>query len=111
MKLQILKKGKNRLKLRIKDADLDNAVRAKFTVTNKNARHSQYAAPTSSPITPLGTFKAGILKEIVDYVSEFYPDVEIDYSQVNDIINPFFFLPLQHISIQIIIVGLTGPGC
>ncbi len=88
MKLQIIKKGKNRLKLKTKSAVLDNSIRDYFTVPNKNARHSQYASPTSSPITPLGSFKAGIIKEIIDYVKDKFPEVEIDTSAVEDILHP-----------------------
>ena len=88
MKLQIIKKGKNRLKLKTKSAVLDNSIRDYFTVPNKNARHSQYAPPTLSPITPLGSFKAGIIQEIIDYVKGRFPEVEIDTSTVEHILHP-----------------------
>ncbi len=90
MKLEIIQKGKNRLRLQTKSVVLDNHINAYFTVPNKNARHSAYASPTSSPITPLGSFKAGIIQEILDYVHDKFPEVEIDTSQVDKIIHPFY---------------------
>jgi superfamily II DNA or RNA helicase len=90
MKLELLKKGKNRLKLKTKDVKLDNNIRDKFTVPNPKARHSQYASPTSSPITPLGSFKAGLYQEVIDYVKDTYQNyVDIDTSTVHDIVKPF----------------------
>jgi superfamily II DNA or RNA helicase len=96
MKLEILKKGRNRLKLRTKDVDLDNKIRSRFTVPNPKARHSKWASPTSSPITPLGSFKAGVAGEIIEYVQTYFPETEIDWSDAKDILNPLS-IELEHL--------------
>lgn len=94
MKLEIKRKGKNRLSLRTEDPHLDKYLRARFSVVNKKAKFSQYASPRVSPITPLGSFKAGILQEILDYMKEFYPQAEIIMDEnVQSIVQPVSFTP------------------
>lgn len=89
MKLELLKKGKNRLKIKTKSAVLDNSIRANFTVPNKKARHSPYATATSCPISLLGSFKTGLALDVIDFVKNKFPDCEIDYSSVEHMIYPF----------------------
>lgn len=77
MSVVIFKLHRKRVKIETSDIVLFEKVRAKFSTKNSSARFSKWASDIWCPITPLGSFKCGLFKDVVAKFKQLDPNCKI----------------------------------
>ena len=88
MKVYIKNSIKKRFKLFSDNPGLLNYIKRKFSVKNPNAKYMKWGQDLISCISPSYTFHHGLALDVIRAIKQFDPTIEIDYSEVKDIMLP-----------------------
>jgi superfamily II DNA or RNA helicase len=80
MQVQFTLKG-SRIQLKCDDRDLFDRIRLLFSIKNPNKRHSRFAQDRLYAMTPLGTFKPGLLKDLLTSINSIDPNIKVSVPQ------------------------------
>ena len=93
-KIKFEKNQKHRLKLVCEDRIVLDYIRQQFSVPNPSFRFQPHASKDITPISLLWTFPDGLALDIIKSLkNKFGNNIEIDITDVKDIIRPFSYTP------------------
>ena len=90
--MKFISDKKSRGRIVTEDSETFELLRAHYTVMNKEAKYSPYASPTTSAITPFGSFLEGHALDFIKTLKEINPNIEIDIDdKLKSAIYPFSY--------------------
>lgn len=93
-KIKFIKNQKHRLKIISEDEVVKQYIKQQFSVPNPSFRFQPHASKDITPISLLWTFPDGLALDIIKSLkNKFGSSIDIDISEVKDIIRPFSYTP------------------